>query len=112
MVDRGAGGAPPRVALTLDGITIRSACEAGAGGETKLVIAGELTAPGSFVGSAVIDGGNTPLGGPGAADGQFSRALATVLFATPTRTVRVTVAAVVDGVADRRTLDGLAVPSG
>jgi hypothetical protein len=35
-----------------------------------------------------------------------------VLFATPARTVNVTVAAIVDGVGDSCTFNGLAVPSG
>jgi hypothetical protein len=119
--------------LELAGVTISVGCETGAAGETLLTIRGGAAEPTTLAGSSSGDGGDpnapnptqvsnfqaelppgtdNPLGGPGAPDGEFSRAVANVLFATPTRTVSVTVAAIVDGVGDTCAFNGLAVPSG
>ncbi len=128
-----AAGSPRQTVLELAGVTISVGCEIGAAGETNLTIRGGAAEPTTLTGSSSDDGGDpnapnptqvnnfqaelppgtdNPLGGPGAADGEFSRAVANVLFATPTRTVSVTVAALVDGVGDTCAFNGLAVPSG
>jgi hypothetical protein len=128
-----AAGAPRQTVLELAGVTISVGCETGAAGETNLTIRGGAAEPTTLIGSSSDDGGDpsnpnptqvnnfqaelpagtdNPLGGPTAADGEFSRAVATVLFATPARTVSVTVAAIVDGVGDRCSFNGLAVPAG
>jgi hypothetical protein len=128
-----AAGAPRQTVLELAGVTISVGCEAGPAGETSLTIRGGAADPTTLVGSSSDDGGDpanpnpaqasnfqaelpagadNPLGGPGTADGQFARAVASVLFVTPSRTVSVQVAAIADGVADRCTFNGLAVPSG
>jgi len=57
-------------------------------------------------GPAVVLGG--PLGVP---DGQFGRAFSNILFITPTRTLSLDVAVLVDGTGDRCSFNGVAVPS-
>ena len=127
-----AVGSPRQTVLELAGVTISVACAAGAAGETNLTIRGGAAEPTTLMGSSIDVGGDpnnpspaqvnnfqaelpagtdNPLGGPGTADGQFSRSVASVLFVTPARTVSVDVAAIVDGVADRCSFNGLAVPS-
>jgi hypothetical protein len=128
-----AVGTSTRTVLELAGVTIGVACEAGAGGETNLVISAGITEPTTFSGTSSDDGGTDPnnpdpatlgnfqgelpvgpsnqLGGPSAPDGAFSRAQANVLFITPTRTVNLRVAAIADGAADRCSFNGVAVPA-
>ena len=127
-----AVGSPRQTVLELAGVTISVGCEAGAAGETNLTIRGGAAEPTTLTGSSIDVGGDpanpnpaqvdnfqadlppgtdNPLGGPGTADGQFSRSIASVLFVTPARTVSVDVAAIVDGVADRCSFNRLAVPS-
>jgi hypothetical protein len=125
-------GTPPQVALTLDGITVRVACEAGPAGEASLAITGDLAAPSSFVGSVTIDGGTdpanptttdvsnfqqdlpagtSPLGTVPAADGTYLRVLANALVLGPSSTASIRVAEMADGIADRCSFTGLAVSS-
>jgi hypothetical protein len=125
-------GTPAQVALAIDGLTIRTACEAGAGGETNLVITSELAGPGSLVGTATIDGGTDPnnppqtnvanfqndlpagtsqLGTLPAADGSYFRVIANALLLTPTRTASTRIAELADGIADRCSFTGVAVTS-
>ena len=127
-----AVGTPPQVVLALDGFTIRAACEAGPSGETALVITGELAAPSTLVGSAIVAGGTdpnnpaatnvsnfqndlpagvTPLGTVPAADGEFLRVMANALVLMPARTASIQLAEVADGIADRCSFNGVAVPA-
>ncbi len=128
----GPVGTPAQVVLAIDGLTIRTSCETGPGGETGLLITGELAAPGSFVGSATIDGGTdpanpgstnvqnfqtdlpagtTPLGTVPAGDGTYLRVVANALVVMPSRTANVRVVELADGIADRCSFTGLAVTS-
>jgi hypothetical protein len=62
-------------------------------------------------GSDLPAGPAVPLGGPSAADGEYARAVANVLFVTPTRTISVDAVSFADGAADRCSFNGVAVAS-
>ena len=125
-------GTPPQVVLTLEGLTIRAACELGASGETNLVITGELAAPSTLVGSAIVDGGTdpnnpaatnvsnfqndlpagvAPLGTVPAVDGEYLRVMANALVLMPAHTASIRIAELADGIADRCSFTGVAVSS-
>jgi hypothetical protein len=59
-----------------------------------------------------LPAGTSPLGTIPAADGSYARVIADALVVAPRRTVNVRVAEMADGIADRCSFDGLAVPSG
>jgi hypothetical protein len=129
----GPVGTPARNVLALDGIVLRAACEAGPGGGASLVITGELAAPITLAGTASVDGGADPanpastslsnfqnslaagaatLGTVPADDGLYLRVVVNVLLIAPTRTVSVDLVEMADGINDRCSFDGVAVPSG
>jgi hypothetical protein len=126
-------GSPAQTALSVDGLTVRTACTTGAGGETQLEITGELAAPADFVGTAGIDGGTdpanpaqqqsgnfqnslpagtSPLGTVPAADGTYLRIVANAIVVMPSRTISIQVAEFADGINDRCSFNGVAVPAG
>jgi hypothetical protein len=128
----GPVGTPVRRVLDLAGVTINAGCEAGASGETTLAINFELAQATTFIGSVTRDGGTdpdaptvsevenfevplpagaVPVGGPSSPDGEFVREFARVLFVTPARTVSLDVSLIADGIADRCSFNGVAVPA-
>ncbi len=128
----GPVGTPVRRVLDLAGVAINAGCEAGAGGETTLAISFELAQAATFIGSVdraagtdpddptleetdnfevPLPAGPVPVGGPSAPDGEFVREFATVLFVLPTRTVSLNLSLIADGIADRCSFNGVAVPA-
>jgi hypothetical protein len=128
-----AVGSPPQKVLELAGMTITLGCEPAAGGGASVVTTAGLEQPTTLVGSAAVDTGTdpsnpgptgvnnfgsdlpagpaAPLGGPSAADGEYARAVANVLFITPSRTISIDAVSFADGAADRCSFNGVAVPS-
>jgi hypothetical protein len=126
-----AVGAPPQKVLDIPGLAITIGCEAGAGGAASVTTTAALEQPTTLAGSASTDTGTdpnnpgppdvnnfgtdlpagpaVPLGGPGAADGEYARSIANVLFITPARTVSVDAVSFVDAAADRCVFNGVAV---
>jgi hypothetical protein len=128
-----AVGAPAQTLLDLAGVTLSATCEAGSGGETALTIRAAVAQATTFVGTSTVDttdpsapaptfvanfelplspGPASVLGAPVvAADGEFFRSVSNVLFVAPTRTVNIHLVAAADGVADRCSFNGVAVPA-
>ena len=128
-----AVGSPAQKVLDIPGLAITLGCEAGPGGGASVTTTAALEQPTTIVGSAAVDTGTdpnnpgptgvnnfgsdlpagpaVPLGGPGAPDGEYARAVANVLFITPTRTVSVDAVSFADGAADRCSFNGVAVAS-
>jgi hypothetical protein len=125
-------GSPAERVLDLAGVTISVGCQAVAGGGAELAITFGLAQPTTFTGTVSRDGGadpnsptlseqenieaalpagSPPIGGPTAIDGEFRREVASVLFVTPTGTLSFSVALIADGIADRCSFNGVAVPS-
>jgi hypothetical protein len=129
----GPVGTPLRQVLDLDGVALSAGCEAGGGGETNLVISADLAVATTVIGTASGDQGTDPanpppantnnfqvdlpagpgaaLGGPSAPDGNYSRAIASLLFVTPEHTISLRAAVMADGIADNCSFNGVAVPS-
>jgi hypothetical protein len=129
----GPVGTPPRQVMDLAGIVLRASCEAGPAGETLLVLTGDLSQPITLTGTASGDGGTDPanpastnlnnfqdarpagtstLGTVPAGDGTYFRVVVNVLLVSPTRTVSVDLVEMADGINDRCSFNGVAVPSG
>ena len=63
---------------------------------------------------AAAPAGTSPAGGPSSPDGEFVREAANVMFVMPTRTAQVSLNAclIADGIGDRCSFNGVAVPAG
>lgn len=129
-----AAGAPAQTILEMAGVTISSVCEVGAGGETVLTNRAAIAQAATVAGTSSIDSGTDPSSpgptfvvnfqvalpaGPGTVlgeplpvpDGEYGRVFSDILFITPTRTISIDASIFVDGVADRCSFNGVAVPA-
>jgi hypothetical protein len=120
--------------LELAGVTLTATCEAGGAGETALAVRVGVAESTTVFGTSTVDLGTDPnaptttqvanfqasippgpptlLGNPaGAPDGEFFRVFADLLFVTGTKTLSLSVSVFADAIADRCSLNGVAVPS-
>jgi hypothetical protein len=128
-----AAGGPGRKVLELAGVSITVSCEPGPSGETGIATIVRVEQETTLVGTATGDSGTDPnnpnppssnnfqvelpvgqnvsVGGVSASDGQFTRAFASVLFVTRTRTLSLQVFSFADGASDQCSWNGVAVPA-
>lgn len=127
-------GGPPRKLLDLAGVSLTVACVGGASGEAAISTTIRVEQETALVGTATADGGTDPnnptgtdsnnfqsdlpvgqaidVGGVGAQDGQYGRAVANVIFITRARTISIQAFTFADAASDQCSWNGVAVPAG